>query len=375
MLAKPAAVIVPVVAGVLDVWVMKRGWRAVAKGVMGWLVLAVPIVVVARVVQTATGTFKPPLWARPVVALDALAFYARQVAAPLWLSMDYGRSPKWLLGAGGAAARYWTWLVPVAIGAAVWAIRRKAIWPLVGAAVFGAAVLPILGLTVFDFQFYSTVADHYVYVAMLGPALVVAWAVSRWRGRVVKVCAVAVLVALGVRSHVRTYDWRDSETLFAATLKVNPRSLPANINNGNIFAERAVWAKTPEEAKALNEEALGWYNRVLANDATNFHAHTHVGGIYEREGRLEEAAAHYRIAVDNDPAEEGSPHMLLGNVLMRLGRQEEAAAEYRRVMELPEDADHLNRGVAGEKLAEIERWRREKAGASAPASVAPGTRP
>jgi tetratricopeptide (TPR) repeat protein len=228
-------------------------------------------------------------------------------------------------------------------------------------------------LTAFDFQFYSTVADHYVYVAMLGPALVAAWAVSRWRGRAVKVCAVAILVGLGVRSHVRTYDWRDTETLFAATLRVNPRSLPANLNMGMKYTEQAIRAKTPEEAKALNAEALAWYNRMLAYDATDYHAHTNIGHIYQREGRYAEAAEHYRIAMENDPEKGGGLHMMLGEMLMRQGRWEEAAGVYRQVMELPEDEDKLNRGVAREKLAEIERLQR--GAASSPASVAPGTRP
>ena len=41
-----------------------------------------------------------------------------------------------------------------------------------------AGVTPVLGLVTFLFQHFSTTADHYLYVSMLGPALAAAWAVA-----------------------------------------------------------------------------------------------------------------------------------------------------------------------------------------------------
>ena len=40
-------------------------------------------------------------------------------------------------------------------------------------------LLPVLGLIPFDFQHYSTVADRYAYLAMLGPAIALAWGLTR----------------------------------------------------------------------------------------------------------------------------------------------------------------------------------------------------
>src|SRR4030095_5176477 len=93
---------------------------------------------------------------------------------------------------------------------------------------------PVLGLVRFDFQVYSTVADHYLYVAMLGPALLVAGAVAaaaaaapRW-GTVVLGAATIVATAAGAKSFAEAWHWRDSDTLFANALEVNPQSFAAN---------------------------------------------------------------------------------------------------------------------------------------------------
>src|SRR5205823_5816266 len=121
-----------------------------------------------------TGSVAPlvSVWKRPLLAADALMFYLRQVFFPARLGFDYGRSPDWVLAHGRA------WIaVGVLANAAIiifFALPRKAP-AVIAAAIFTAGLLPVLGLVPFDFQVYSTVADHYAYLAMLGPALAVAW--------------------------------------------------------------------------------------------------------------------------------------------------------------------------------------------------------
>src|SRR5207237_1334575 len=65
-------------------------------------------------------------------------------------------------------------LAPIA---AVVALRRRCGSRLALAGILVALlfVSPVLGLVPFHFQAFSTVADHYLYPAMLGVALVAAW--------------------------------------------------------------------------------------------------------------------------------------------------------------------------------------------------------
>jgi hypothetical protein len=66
-----------------------------------------------------------PLWARPLIAGDALAFYVYKLVFPVSLAMDYGRRPVAVLQEGWA---YWTWWAPVTIGIAILAVRKQYPW-------------------------------------------------------------------------------------------------------------------------------------------------------------------------------------------------------------------------------------------------------
>ena len=122
-----------------------------------------------------------------------------------------------------------------------------------GALIAVAGVGPVLGLTPFEFQYTSTVADHYLYLAMLGPAVGVAWglsclglnkeALSGWRGgssprpspgvpgeggrMSLSWCVLATLamVTMGVWSHLQLAHWRTDRAAWAHVVEAEPRSL------------------------------------------------------------------------------------------------------------------------------------------------------
>ena len=94
MLSKPAAVVVPVMALIIDALLLRRSWRAIALSLAPWFVLTIPIMLVARFVQPAAEVTPAPLWARPLVAADALAFYLAKLAVPIDLVFIY---PRWTI--------------------------------------------------------------------------------------------------------------------------------------------------------------------------------------------------------------------------------------------------------------------------------------
>jgi len=324
MLAKPSAVVVPLMAVVLDALWMRRPWRQAIAPAGVWLLLAVPIGIIAKVAQPAAQSlaFVPPLWARPLVAADALAFYAMQLVFPAWLAIDYGRNPQWLLESW---QRYVTWLVPVAVAVACVAMRRSLPALAAGCALFVAALLPVLGLVPFDFQAYSTVADHYLYLAMLGPALLVAAVAQRW-GAGARVVLCIIVVILAIRSHVQTLSWRDSRTLFEHTVYVNPASVAGNVNLAREYAREAealLAAGQIPQAGAAAQRAIDLYSAALASSPDDAQAHAGMGGMMRMLGRWDRAEEHYRRAIENGA---GSADVLtaLGAALANQGRVEEA---------------------------------------------------
>jgi len=228
LLSKPVAVVLPLLGIVLDRGLVRRSWPTVIAMQIPWIVLAIPVALVTRQVQPAVdvAAIAPP-HVRPLVAGDALAFYLRQVLVPERLALDYSRAPEVV------ARQPWRWLmwaVPATLAVALWKVRTRARPALVGAMLFVIPLVPVLGFVPFSAQEYSTVADHYLYLPMIGFALVAAWVASRFRARVALGIAVPALVILGARSWFQTWHWRDTRALFTHNLAVNPRSWTAHVN-------------------------------------------------------------------------------------------------------------------------------------------------
>src|SRR5205823_5661753 len=163
-LAKPIAMMTPLIAVAIDGFIFGRFRRRV----IVWFVPAIVCAIIAKRVQPAPyDSIVVPFWGRPIVAGDTIAFYLYKLVWPLRLGVDYGRTPRETLASGW---EYLTSSVPLAIAIVLWMKRRKIPFLVAGAIVFMLGMLPVSGLVRFDFQIYSTVADHYLYLPMLGVA-------------------------------------------------------------------------------------------------------------------------------------------------------------------------------------------------------------
>jgi protein O-mannosyl-transferase len=230
LLSKPSTVALPLIAAAVDWLLLGRSWKRIAIWTSPWLILAIAIAIVAAIVQPATEVNSGPLYDRPFIAADTLSFYTYKLLWPANLAMDYGRTPSavldmHLLGIPWIAL---VWIIPLA-AAVIIVIPRCRLF-VASAAIFVLALLPVLGLWKFSFQLYSTVADRYLYLAMLGPALAI--------GRLTKgalnrpTLAAVILAALAVRSFAQLGYWRDSVSLYRHAINVNPDSLLAHNNLG-----------------------------------------------------------------------------------------------------------------------------------------------
>jgi len=123
-------------------------------------------------------------------------------------------------------------------------------------AVFVAGVAPMLGLTPFMYQYTSTVADHYVYLSMLGPAMVGTWLLTRY-GRPAVAWGVAIVaVLLGVRSNLQLAYWHDDHAAWAHAAAVSPDSFVAPSNLGTSLArEAAILNDRADEAREAGRAA------------------------------------------------------------------------------------------------------------------------
>ncbi len=362
LLSKPAAVAVPMIVGVLELGLLRRPLRRTLGYLCPWLVMSAGCVVWTKFQQPdIVFSDVAPLCARPLLAGDALAFYTYKLVAPLQLGPDYGRTPAWVM------QQWWlfygAWLLPVVIVAAAACLRNRRIW-LVACGVSIAWLLPVLGLVSFDFQQISTVADRYLYLALLGPALALSWFLAhRWNCWTIGITT-AVLCLLGALSFIQTSQWRNNAALWTHSLEVNPGSVVANHSYGLVLARQERYA-----------EAIPYYQKVLEVNPRRADTHLNlgitlfvVGNGHQSEEHLREALllqpdwpiahynlgkvalfgrhdldtaiVHYRAALEGDP-NYIQAHVDLATALFEQGNVVGAIYHYRKALKLVPSKSNL----------------------------------
>src|SRR5689334_22993860 len=120
---------------------------------------------------------------------------------------------------------------------ALWRLRgRLGKGPLVAALFFGLTLAPALGfVNVYPMRF-SFVADHFQYLASLGPIALLAAGATRLAARRAPALrlglAAALLLALAALTWLRLPAYRDAQTLWLDTLERNPSCWMARNNLG-----------------------------------------------------------------------------------------------------------------------------------------------
>ncbi len=307
LLSKPSSVVVPLIALALDNLGRGTSVRWAGLRLLPWFAAALPLAWIAKISQPDIHiTFIAPWLLRPAIASDALTFYFSKVLVPLGLSPDYGRNPLMLKSSNW---RWITWLVPVLLFIVLRRQPSKAKAPFL---VFISALAPVLGFVPFYFQEFSTVADRYLYLAMVGPAAGLTWIVARHPRRPILIASALVLLLLGGLARTQTAQWADSTTLFTHAIRVNPNSVLCHNNLGTLREEKGEWL-----------EALYHYQEVIRISPENLAGHYNSGRLFARVGRFDLAEREFIYVLSRDPNIADAQYAY-GMVLLRTNRLEEA---------------------------------------------------
>lgn len=320
--AKPAGVALPVVAGLLASFPFAWKPARIARELGPWLLIGALWVFITSNAQWAAELAKNlvPIWTRPFVAADALAFYLAKTVWPAGLSADYGRAPDIAYASGWL---WWSWIGPVALAAILAAVKPLRVY-LVPIGIFAAALLPTLGLVPFNFQVVSTVADRYAYFAMLGPALALGMVVARSNHAWVPAAGAVVVIALGALTVIRLPLWSEDLKLFAATLETNPDSWKAMHNYASALDDRG---------RTAEGEAL--MRKVIARRPDSAEAYNDIGVMLWKLGRREEAARATQRALELRPTPGAAKN--LATMQAELGNQAGQIDALRRALEMDPD--------------------------------------
>ncbi|MGO9018912.1 MAG: tetratricopeptide repeat protein [Syntrophobacteraceae bacterium] len=290
---------------------------------------------------------------RFLVAGRVLCFYAWKLLWPAHLSFNYQR---WAVESG-----VWQqYLYPLAVAAvllALWMARgRIGRGPLAAALFFAASLFPALGFfDVFPFR-YSYVADHFQYLAGIGPITLVAavaagYVLKHHSGRRWLFTAAAVLVVslLSVKTWSQGNLYADAWTLWNETLRSNPESSLAHNNIGSILAEQG-----------KHQEALTHFSEALRVSPNREMPHYNMGVELAALGRNDEAMEQYEAALRIRPDFERALNNL-GSLLAQKGRFVDAVRCWKKAVEIKPDylGAHCHLLMAYSRLGDSIAARRE----------------
>jgi hypothetical protein len=264
MLSKPTAVVVPLMAGVIGIFLLDVPVRRIFFTLLPWCVLMIPCLIWTQKFQPADWSNPLPVWTRPAVAADAVAFYFYKLVWPIHLGIDYGHNPPAIVA---NHLIYISWILPVIAAVLLWRRYDRHRAAVAAALLFVLPLGPILGLVPFEFQIISTTSDHYLYLPMLGVGLLLAWAVDRFH--IPRAFVILVLIVLAMRSLIQEPTWQDTRTLFRNALAVNPRSVASFDGLGFVTgrdARQLFDAGRKKESRALFDESIDWYQKSLVYD-------------------------------------------------------------------------------------------------------------
>jgi protein O-mannosyl-transferase len=254
---------------------------------------------------------------RILIANRAIWFYLGKLAWPNELSFSY---PRWPVSLANPLDYIWVGGT-VALIVLIWFLRRRVGRSIEVAMLFFVATLsPMLGFVMLYTFRYSWTADHYQYLACLGPlALTAAGLAQAWkkygsRATVAAIGAAALLLALGARTWLQAAIYKDEETLWRATLATNPNSWLAHNNLGLrlAVADRV-------------EESLPEFERAVALDPEYAEAHNNLANTYARLDRPDDAVKEFEKTIALNPRL-SQAHANVATLLLKMGRSDEAMA-------------------------------------------------
>jgi hypothetical protein len=379
LLSKAMLVTLPLVLLLLDYWPLNRvtgldrasgpgagrAWMRVVT--MNWrlVVEKLPLLALSAVaswitflVQRADGSMSTldalPTGTRVANALVSYAGYLAKMVWPADLAPFYPYDPTL------PVVRLVASLV-LLVGVTVWvAMRaRRSLYLVVGWLWYLGTLVPVIGLVQVGYQ---AMADRYTYVPLIGPFIMLVWAVAEWASakRVSRLLLPATAIVLAgvllVATRAQVHLWRDNLTLFQHALAVTTRNHVAHYMVAGELAKlgqrreamahyaaavefRPNWANARNNYAVLLEEhgmvddAIEQYREAIRVDPRYAKAHDNLGALLAAKQRYAEAAAHFEAALRIDPSL-ASAHRHLGLLLLRAGQPEQAR-------------DHLLRATQG----------------------------
>lgn len=258
---------------------------------------------------------------RLLIAGRAPWFYLSKLVAPYPLAFIYSR---WTLDPRSLSQ----WLFPAALlmflGILLLLRGRIGRGPAAAKLIFCGTLTPVLGfVNVYPFR-YSFVADHFQYLASIGPiALLVAALFSIlprfFSHKTVIYFCIAWILILAVLDWRQCENYADLKTLWTNTAAASDAWIAHDELGAILLAEGKV------------DEAIPQFRRAAAIQPIAPEPHYNIGKAMQLLGRPDLAEAEYRQSVSLDPLA-SRPMLALGDLRMEQNRRAEAIDWYQKAL-------------------------------------------
>mgnify|MGYP001366379728 CR=1 FL=1 len=348
LLAKPMLVTLPFVLLLLDYWPLKRltyyplsaiRYPLIEK--LPFFALSAALSIITFIVQHSSGAVMRigalPLCIRIANTPVSYVRYILKMFWPAKLAVLYPyediRLSYWVAIAAGA----------VLLGVSILVVRlaSKHRYLAVGWFWYLGTLVPVIGLAQAGVQ---ALADRYTYIPLTGLFIIVAWSLPellagrRHRDIVLGVSAAAVLLVLSICTYLQLRHWRNSITLFTRALAVT---------NNSYLAHNSLGFALQSQGKI--DEAMAHYRRALDIFPMYELALYNAGFVLHLRGKLDEAAGYYRKALSAKP-DYADAHYSLGLILKVQGRPDEAISHLRQAIKFKPDYAEAYNELAGISL-------------------------
>jgi tetratricopeptide (TPR) repeat protein len=319
----------------LILWLQKKPvrWKRIFQ-IIPFLVLGIAMGALAmwweryhQGTSRAAFTFLSPI-ERVLVACRAVSFYLSKLIWPSNLTFIY---PRWNIAPTHLLNYVWL-LAGVIVCVAIYFLRRYVGRSVeVATAFFVATLSPVLGFIMLYTFRYTFVADHYQYLACIGPialasAGLVNLADTSKNSRTLISSAALCVVAL-----LATLTWRQAamygniETLWRTTLSRNPSCWMAHNNLGIVLFE-----------KGQLDDAIAHYRTTLQMQPNFWDADYNLGTALLRKGQVDEAIFYCDKAIRMQPNDPDA-QVALANALLQKRRIDDAIVHYQKAVAIRPD--------------------------------------
>ncbi|MBI4598222.1 MAG: tetratricopeptide repeat protein [Candidatus Omnitrophica bacterium] len=325
---------------------VREAWRRRRPVYLGlgatWIWLAALVITAQHGVTTPTvaSAQQASPFAYGATQLGVILHYLRLAIWPAGLCIDYD----WPMAATAADIIPPLAMVAVLLAATVWALMYH---PRMG--YLGAWWFVILAPTSSIIPLADLVFEHRLYLPLAAVVLLIVLGADAIMRRMIPVVgarrALAVLLVgsaalgLGIATLHRNAVYQTEESIWRDAVAKQPRNGRAHNNVGIALGKQGRY-----------DEAAEHFLIALSRDPANTQLYNNLGIVRSRQGRSDEAIRWYQKALQQDP-DDPSVRNNLAVLLAKQGRFDDALAQYRAALRVnPDDVE------ARKNYDELTRW-------------------